>query len=64
MDYLHSCAHFFPFRCIGVCNTDNFSLLAITIDYGPFGFMEEYNPSMTFLTSQFQMSKIRQRAFK
>ncbi|TMS09064.1 UPF0061 protein [Larimichthys crocea] len=28
----------------GVCNTDNFSLLSITIDYGPFGFMESYNP--------------------
>ncbi|KAM5156627.1 protein adenylyltransferase SelO-like isoform 2-T4 [Mantella aurantiaca] len=27
----------------GVCNTDNFSLLSITIDYGPFGFMEKYN---------------------
>lgn len=30
----------------GVCNTDNFSLLSITIDYGPFGFMEAYNPGM------------------
>ncbi|KAG9276767.1 hypothetical protein AMEX_G9107 [Astyanax mexicanus] len=29
----------------GVCNTDNFSLLSITIDYGPFGFMEAYNPN-------------------
>ncbi|XP_070584325.1 protein adenylyltransferase SelO-like isoform X1 [Erythrolamprus reginae] len=28
----------------GVCNTDNFSLLSITIDYGPFGFMDSYNP--------------------
>ncbi|XP_066441752.1 protein adenylyltransferase SelO-like isoform X2 [Eleutherodactylus coqui] len=27
----------------GVCNTDNFSLLSITIDYGPFGFMESYD---------------------
>lgn len=25
-------------------NTDNFSLLSITIDYGPFGFMDVYNP--------------------
>lgn len=25
----------------GVCNTDNFSLLSLTIDYGPFGFMEQ-----------------------
>ena len=28
----------------GVCNTDNFSILSITIDYGPFGFIDEYNP--------------------
>lgn len=28
----------------GVCNTDNFSLLLITIDYGPFGFMDDFNP--------------------
>jgi uncharacterized protein YdiU (UPF0061 family) len=27
----------------GVMNTDNFSLLGITIDYGPFGFLDEYN---------------------
>ncbi|RUS89357.1 hypothetical protein EGW08_002877, partial [Elysia chlorotica] len=27
----------------GVCNTDNFSLLSLTIDYGPFGFLDEYN---------------------
>ena len=29
---------------LGVCNTDNFSLLSITIDYGPFGFMDDFNP--------------------
>lgn len=28
----------------GVCNTDNFSLLSITIDYGPFGFVDAYDP--------------------
>ncbi|XP_024086355.1 uncharacterized protein LOC106664540 isoform X2 [Cimex lectularius] len=28
----------------GVLNTDNISLMGITIDYGPFGFMEAYNP--------------------
>ncbi|CAK8692674.1 protein nucleotidyltransferase YdiU-like [Clavelina lepadiformis] len=28
----------------GVCNTDNFSLLSITIDYGPFGFVDSYDP--------------------
>ncbi|KAK2869839.1 hypothetical protein QQF64_022272 [Cirrhinus molitorella] len=35
----------------GVCNTDNFSLLSITIDYGPFGFMEAYDPSFVPNTS-------------
>ncbi|XP_045713667.1 protein adenylyltransferase SelO-like [Phyllostomus hastatus] len=35
----------------GVCNTDNFSLLSITIDYGPFGFMEAYNPGFVPNTS-------------
>ncbi|XP_019489660.1 PREDICTED: uncharacterized protein LOC109377689 [Hipposideros armiger] len=34
-----------------VCNTDNFSLLSITIDYGPFGFMEAYNPDFVPNTS-------------
>ena len=28
----------------GVLNTDNLSLLAITIDYGPFGFLDAYDP--------------------
>ncbi len=30
--------------CHGVMNTDNMSLLGETLDYGPFGFLEEYNP--------------------
>lgn len=29
---------------VGVINTDNFSLLSLTIDYGPFGFLDRYNP--------------------
>jgi serine/tyrosine/threonine adenylyltransferase len=28
----------------GVLNTDNMSILGITLDYGPFGFMESFNP--------------------
>lgn len=28
----------------GVLNTDNMSILGITIDYGPFGFMDSYDP--------------------
>ncbi len=30
--------------CHGVMNTDNMSILGITFDYGPFGFLDEYNP--------------------
>jgi len=29
----------------GVLNTDNMSILGLTIDYGPFGFMEYYDPN-------------------
>merc|ERR1711879_291307 len=28
----------------GVLNTDDLSLAGVTIDYGPFGFLDEYNP--------------------
>jgi len=28
----------------GVVNTDNMSILGLTLDYGPFGFMEAFNP--------------------
>lgn len=28
----------------GVMNTDNMSVLGLTLDYGPFGFMDGYNP--------------------
>jgi hypothetical protein len=28
----------------GVMNTDNFSILGLTLDYGPYGFMEAYAP--------------------
>lgn len=31
--------------CHGVMNTDNMSILGLTIDYGPFGFMEAFNPA-------------------
>ncbi|XP_037311959.2 protein adenylyltransferase SelO-like isoform X2 [Pungitius pungitius] len=35
----------------GVCNTDNFSLLSVTLDYGPFGFVESYSPHFVPNTS-------------
>jgi hypothetical protein len=28
----------------GVMNTDNMSILGVTMDYGPFGFLDDYNP--------------------
>lgn len=28
----------------GVMNTDNMSILGLTLDYGPFGFLDSYNP--------------------
>lgn len=31
--------------CHGVMNTDNMSILGLTLDYGPFGFMEGFDPS-------------------
>ncbi len=30
--------------CHGVMNTDNMSLLGLTLDYGPFGFMDGFDP--------------------
>lgn len=31
--------------CHGVMNTDNMSVLGLTIDYGPFGFLDAYDPN-------------------
>lgn len=31
----------------GVMNTDNMSILGLTIDYGPYGWMEDYEPAWT-----------------
>lgn len=31
----------------GVLNTDNMSILGLTIDYGPFGFLDDYSPTWT-----------------
>ncbi|XP_064400171.1 protein adenylyltransferase SelO, mitochondrial-like [Halichondria panicea] len=30
--------------CHGVLNTDNMSIIGVTIDYGPFGFLDRYDP--------------------
>ncbi|XP_072020102.1 protein adenylyltransferase SelO, mitochondrial-like [Amphiura filiformis] len=37
--------------CHGVLNTDNMSIAGATIDYGPFGFMDAYNPDHICNTS-------------
>ena len=31
----------------GVMNTDNMSILGLTIDYGPYGWLEGYDPEWT-----------------
>jgi uncharacterized protein YdiU (UPF0061 family) len=38
----------------GVMNTDNMSVLGLTIDYGPYGFLEVYDPSWTPNTTDAQ----------
>lgn len=30
--------------CHGVLNTDNMSIIGLTLDYGPFGFLDRYDP--------------------
>ncbi|GLD93475.1 hypothetical protein PINS_up002067 [Pythium insidiosum] len=37
--------------CHGVLNTDNMSIVGDTLDYGPFGFMEHFNPQHICNTS-------------
>jgi uncharacterized protein YdiU (UPF0061 family) len=38
----------------GVMNTDNMSILGLTIDYGPYGWLENYDPSWTPNTTDAQ----------
>jgi uncharacterized protein YdiU (UPF0061 family) len=38
----------------GVMNTDNLSILGLTIDYGPYGWVEDYNPDFTPNTTDAQ----------
>jgi uncharacterized protein YdiU (UPF0061 family) len=38
----------------GVMNTDNMSILGLTLDYGPYGFMEGYNPGYICNHSDYQ----------
>jgi uncharacterized protein YdiU (UPF0061 family) len=43
----------------GVMNTDNMSILGSTIDYGPYGWLEDYNPSWTPNTTDAQHKRYR-----
>ncbi|WIA41728.1 hypothetical protein OEZ86_009071 [Tetradesmus obliquus] len=38
----------------GVLNTDNMSILGLTIDYGPYGFMDSFDPGFTPNMTDFQ----------
>ena len=37
--------NFHLFSSCSVLNTDNMSILGVTIDYGPFGFLDHYDPN-------------------
>ncbi len=43
----------------GVMNTDNMSILGLTIDYGPYGWLEDYNPLWTPNTTDAQNKRYR-----
>ncbi|WP_347330970.1 protein adenylyltransferase SelO [Marinimicrobium locisalis] len=43
----------------GVMNTDNMSVLGLTIDYGPYGWLEGYDPSWTPNTTDAQGRRYR-----
>jgi len=43
----------------GVMNTDNMSILGLTIDYGPYGWLENYDPNWTPNTTDRQHRRYR-----
>jgi len=43
----------------GVMNTDNMSILGLTIDFGPYGWLEDYNPNWTPNTTDSQYRRYR-----
>jgi uncharacterized protein YdiU (UPF0061 family) len=38
---------------LGVMNTDNFSILGLTLDYGPYQFLDQYDPAYVCNTSDY-----------
>lgn len=43
----------------GVMNTDNMSILGLTIDYGPYGWLDDFNPEWTPNTTDSQHRRYR-----
>jgi uncharacterized protein YdiU (UPF0061 family) len=43
----------------GVMNTDNMSILGLTIDYGPYGWVDDFDPSWTPNTTDAQQRRYR-----
>lgn len=43
----------------GVMNTDNMSILGLTIDYGPYGWVDDFNPGWTPNTTDAQQRRYR-----
>ena len=43
----------------GVMNTDNMSILGLTIDYGPYGWVDDFNPSWTPNTTDAEQRRYR-----
>ncbi|MEY3288548.1 MAG: hypothetical protein RLZZ419_790 [Pseudomonadota bacterium] len=43
----------------GVMNTDNMSILGLTIDYGPYGWLENYDPNWTPNTTDVEQRRYR-----
>ncbi|HUG18201.1 MAG TPA: YdiU family protein [Planctomycetaceae bacterium] len=43
----------------GVMNTDNMSILGLTIDYGPYGWLEDFDPGWTPNTTDAQTKRYR-----
>ena len=43
-------------------NTDNMSILGLTIDYGPFGFMEHFDPELICNHSDLDRGRYKYKA--
>ena len=43
----------------GVMNTDNMSILGLTIDYGPYGWIDDFDPGWTPNTTDAEQRRYR-----